>query len=285
MPGKEKGISADTLLFNTILVFWLAVVVTIFISLNNIGIFFVILFGCLVMSMIIAYNLGTVPGLLFSLLFVFIYGSYLLYGVFIAGFISEVKYNFISWLILVPAGSFICGQFSEQVSILQEKNENYEAMHKLVTIDQLTEFLNAKGFSQKLENEFARNKRYNTVVSVIVIKINNLSEIRAIYGKKGLENVIKAVASNIDNNLRAVDVKAIIEPGTFAVILPETSMEGAGTVVEKLHRCLERVTVTVEGKQKVMRLKISIGAAEKRDEDEDILTIYDRAKEETYFDR
>lgn len=285
MPGKEKGISADTLLFNAILVFWLAVVATILISINNIGIIFVILFSCLVMSMIIAYNLGTFPGLLFSLLFIFIYGSYLLYGVFIAGFISEVKYNLISWLILVPAGSFICGQFSKQISTLLEKNENYEAIHKLVTIDQATEFLNAKGFSQKLENEFARAKRYNTVVSLIIIKINNLSEIRAIYGKEGIENVIKAVADNIDSNLRAVDVKAIIEPGTFAIILPETSLEGASIVVEKLHRCLGRLTVTIEGKKKVMRLKVSIGAAEKRDEDDDILTLYDRAEEETYFDR
>lgn len=285
MPGKEKGISADTLLFNAILVFWLAVVATILISINNIGIIFVILFSCLVMSMIIAYNLGTVPGLLFSLLFIFIYGSYLLYGVLIAGFISEVKYNLISWLILVPAGSFICGRFSEQIGTLLEKNENYEAIHKLVTIDQATEFLNAKGFSQKLENEFARAKRYNTVVSLIIIKINNLSEIRAIYGKEGIENVIKAVADNIDSNLRAVDVKAIIEPGTFAIILPETSLEGASIVVEKLHRCLDRLTVTIEGKKKVMRLKVSIGAAEKRDEDDDILTLYDRAEEETYFDR
>jgi diguanylate cyclase (GGDEF)-like protein len=78
------------------------------------------------------------------------------------------------------------------------------------------------------------------------------------------DQVIKRFSTLIERSLRKVDLLARIGGEEFAVILPQTSAEGAKTL-------LERIRKTVEDSTFEPRITCSIGVAESRLKADDLL--------------
>lgn len=60
-------------------------------------------------------------------------------------------------------------------------------------------FLNGRGFFRELEIEVDRARRFDLPLSVLVIKIANLAEMRSVYGVSGIRSIIKAVSEQVDD--------------------------------------------------------------------------------------
>ena len=67
--------------------------------------------------------------------------------------------------------------------------------------------------------------------------------------------------------------------------MPGTDVEGADIVVEKLHLFLTVVTVELKEDKKNIKVKPSIGAASFKENDIDVIEVYERAKTELTYDR
>jgi len=266
------------------MILWLALLAMLMAGSYGLNLTYFILISALDMCMILAYNLGQMRGLIASLFFVFAYGSYLLYGVLVTGSISSVRVDYIIWLFAVPIGTYITGLLSTEINRLYWQAESNLMSDRLITIDNITGLLNERGFFRQLEEEFARSKRYKLQLAVIVVYTANMSEMRALYGQTGIEELIKAMGILIEENLRTGDIKAVVRMDTFAMMLTETSDDGAKIVVEKLHRALERVKVNINGKERTIRLRVSIGNASLNADDEDSFTLYNRAMEMQRYD-
>lgn len=162
MTGKDKELKRqDIIYFDLIMVFWMAVLVVIFSSSYNINIIQFLLSGILVMAIIVGYNLGLLGGLIFALFLIFGYGSYLLYGVVVSGEISELRVDLIIWLFLIPVGAYLAGQLSHYVAMLVWQQEACKLMEDLITLDDVTGFLNSRGFFRELEIEVDRARRFD----------------------------------------------------------------------------------------------------------------------------
>jgi len=185
---------------------------------------------------------------------------------------------------VVPLASYLAGLLNYKVTSLIWQVEKYTLSSDLITIDELTGFLNQQAFFNKLEEEVARARRFKTDLSLMVVVIANSSEMRAIYGKKGFEEILKNFSSAIDSTIRNIDSKGLIDIETFALILPGTPLEGATVVQDKLNRSLERLTVNFDGKKKVIKLRVRIGKAGFNNDTEDSLAFYDRAMENSKYD-
>jgi len=284
LEKNKKILRTDMVLFNLIMILWLALLAMLMSGSYGLNLTFYMLISALDLCMILAYNLGLMRGLIASLFFVFAYGSYLLYGVLVTGSISNVRVDYIIWLFAVPIGTYITGLLSAEINRLYWQAESNLMSDRLITIDNITGLLNERGYFRQLEEEFARSKRYKLELSVISVYTANMSEMRALYGQAGIEELVKAMGVLIEENLRTGDIKALVRMDTFAMMLTETSEDGAKIVVEKLHRALERVKVNLNGKERTIRLRVSVGNASLGANDEDPFELYNRAREMQRYD-
>lgn len=100
--------------------------------------------------------------------------------------------------------------------------------------DGLTGMLNHRMFYETLEVELRRAQRYGGRISVIMIDIDNLKPINDNYGHRAGDMAIKQIARRISACIRQIDIAARYGGDEFAVILPNTSVEDAAVVAERM---------------------------------------------------
>ncbi len=107
-------------------------------------------------------------------------------------------------------------------------------LRQLATTDTLTGALTKLRFEQELDGELDRSKRYKHSVSLILCDLDHLSGVNNSFGHAAGDAVLRNVAGLCKDALRTVDVLGRIEGDQFAILLPETSRDGALNVVERL---------------------------------------------------
>lgn len=282
MKRKLENIR-DVLFFNLLMLFWLLTLTFIFSTTSNINFINYILTSLLILNMILAYNLGLIPGLITSMIIIFIYGSYILYSILVIGSITKFDLEYALWLFLFPIGTFIVGNFEYEFRKLKEEIKKIREKENLILLDEITGFLNINGFFHRLEEEISRANRTKEKVSVLCLKLADIRELKNIYGKGGFEEILRTISDEITKNTRVIDVKGVIDEDTIGIILPNTDLNSAKIVKEKLHKVLDRIIVEINGKKRAISLRINIGEAEYNFA-EDFLSLWERAKENTRYD-
>lgn len=128
---------------------------------------------------------------------------------------------------------------------------------KLIT-DELSDVYNFKYFRRRLEEEFARAKRYGLELSLIYLEIPNFSE-RHIEEQKATRVAFAAV---VQSHLRNIDLVFMHEiPGAFIVMLPTTPMQGARVVVTNIARAYQALVImSFEIDDSIMSLHVGVSA-------------------------
>jgi hypothetical protein len=123
------------------MIFWLCIFILVFGTSQNIEFINYILSASLVVNMVIAYNLGLIPGLIASLIIIFGYGSYLLYSVLVLGTITEFKVEYVLWLFAMPFGAYLSGRLEREVSNLLSSLEKYRALFTIFARQPILSYL------------------------------------------------------------------------------------------------------------------------------------------------
>jgi len=125
--------------------------------------------------------------------------------------------------------------------ILVKQLEKIEGdLKKQSIFDPLTGLYNEEYFLLRLKEELLRAKRYQRVLSALLLEIEKGEELAETYSLKEEERFIKLIAENLANRLRRVDVVVKLKnPYRFGIILPETPLSGAMVVARKLLQILE----------------------------------------------
>jgi diguanylate cyclase (GGDEF)-like protein len=89
-------------------------------------------------------------------------------------------------------------------------------------------------FYETLEIELRRTQRYGGKLSVVMIDIDNLKPINDSYGHRAGDMAIKQIARRISACIRQIDIAARYGGDEFAVILPNTLLNDAVTVAERM---------------------------------------------------
>jgi diguanylate cyclase (GGDEF)-like protein len=118
---------------------------------------------------------------------------------------------------------------------LEAQNRELE---RLATTDPLTEILNRRSFTDYGLHYQAQANRYGTPFSLILFDIDGFKSINDEYGHDIGDKVLVAVTKRIRNQLRSVDLFARWGGEEFIILNPETSMERAARLAERLRQCL-----------------------------------------------
>lgn len=120
---------------------------------------------------------------------------------------------------------------------LQEKIREVET---LAEQDPLTGVFNRHRFDKALRQERERASRYGTPLSLIILDIDYFKRVNDRYGHTIGDVVLIAVAQYIQANIRENDLLTRWGGEEFAIVTPDSPLEAAGALAEKLRAALEQ---------------------------------------------
>ena len=149
--------------------------------------------------------------------------------------------------------------FSQLVGASIGNVKLFEKMQEQATTDGLTGLANHKRLYEILEKELWRSRRYGGQVSLIMIDIDNLKKINDSYGHRAGDKVIKKISSKIKECIRHIDTAARYGGDEFAVILPNTSLEDATVVAERMVEAVANSPITWNREQVPLSISVGLG--------------------------
>lgn len=125
--------------------------------------------------------------------------------------------------------------------------------------DPLTSLLNRRGVEEKLIYEKDRMERSGKTFSLILCDIDYFKKINDKYGHDGGDYILTQIAKTIEKQSRKQDVVCRWGGEEFLLLLPETELEGAASLAEKIRKQME-VNIQIFKSQKI-HITLSLGVA------------------------
>ncbi len=118
---------------------------------------------------------------------------------------------------------------------LRDKQGNTE-LRQLADSDPLTGIPNRRVFDVRIQDEIDRANRYDQVVTIVLIDIDDFKRINDTFGHQVGDTVLKGLAVLLKRELRTMDFLARIGGEEFVIILPETGGTGARLFADRMLR-------------------------------------------------
>lgn len=130
-------------------------------------------------------------------------------------------------------------------------------LEEIAMKDELTSLANRRRFMHKIQEEVSRAKRYRSPLVLFMIDVDNLKEINDTYGHPAGDQVLRQVARMFQDNLRQIDFSGRIGGDEFGIILPNTSLDDAKKLADRLLETLSQNSVEYRGAS--IHFTLSIG--------------------------
>ncbi len=142
----------------------------------------------------------------------------------------------------------------------EEAQRNAEAASEMSMTDALTGLLNRYGLRRSLQHEYAQARRYGRPLSCLMIDLDHFKRINDTYGHAAGDTALMQVARVLSEAVRGSDVICRYGGEEFLVLAPETNLEGALALGEKI-RAVAAQRFFGDG-ERAFPLTFSIGAAQ-----------------------
>lgn len=127
-------------------------------------------------------------------------------------------------------------------AILRDITEQERARAELLrlsTTDALTGLCNRRSLLERAEQEISRAQRHGAPLSMLVLDMDHFKEINDRQGHAEGDRVLVRLADCLRGELRASDPAGRLGGEEFAVVLPDSPLDGALQVAERIRRCVE----------------------------------------------
>jgi two-component system cell cycle response regulator len=143
---------------------------------------------------------------------------------------------------------------------LETTRADNRRLEALATTDPLTRVLNRRALLDRLNAEVDRARRFNGVLSLLVLDVDHFKPINDTYGHLAGDSVLRQLGALLDDAVRKVDIVARYGGEEFVMLLPETSREGGILFAERLRERIAAKPFDV-GLENPVHLTVSIGIA------------------------
>jgi len=116
---------------------------------------------------------------------------------------------------------------------------HFERVRQLAYVDGVTGIFNRRYFELRIGEEIARSSRHNLGFSLIMMDIDHFKQLNDEFGHLLGDEVLRQVSGILGQQLRKSDVLSRYGGEEFAIITPETAMESAQAVADKLRQVVE----------------------------------------------
>lgn len=132
-----------------------------------------------------------------------------------------------------------------------------EELIRLANTDTLTGAANRRAFLDALKVEIERALRYDHPICVMVCDLDHFKKINDTYGHGVGDEVLRGFVATTQSQLRESDLLSRFGGEEFAVMLPETGLEAARKIAQRLCDAVAETTYSALGEE--VRMTVSIG--------------------------
>jgi len=126
--------------------------------------------------------------------------------------------------------------------------------------DGLTNVYNRRFLETSMAKEFSRIKRYGGTLTFIIIDLDHFKAVNDNHGHLAGDEILKVAAKRIAEGLRTADTLSRYGGEEFAVMLPETPIDGATILAQRL--CDNLAATPVQFGDNSITVSASLGVAE-----------------------
>jgi diguanylate cyclase (GGDEF)-like protein len=116
----------------------------------------------------------------------------------------------------------------------QDGNKLLIKIHSIATQDHLTQLFNRRYIQEALQLELERSERTDSIFSIMVIDIDHFKSVNDTYGHNIGDQVLMEFSKILTDSVRTIDLVARWGGEEFLIICPETDINGAKKLGEKL---------------------------------------------------
>lgn len=168
-------------------------------------------------------------------------------------------------------------QVAKRTEELESANR---CLEQLVRTDPLTGAANRRHFFERADIEIQHVQRTEAPLSLLMVDLDHFKRVNDTWGHATGDEVLKNFVSAASMPLRATDLLARIGGEEFLVLLPNTELEGAHEVAQRVLETIRRQVIDISGKP--LRYTVSIGAARLREGENVCDTLIARADDALY---
>ncbi|HUE93783.1 diguanylate cyclase [Pseudomonas sp.] len=142
----------------------------------------------------------------------------------------------------------------------QSFRDHLEEQRQKALIDPLTGLANRAGWSERLELEMARWKRYGGELLLAVLDIDHFKRINDSYGHLAGDKVLKIIAGELSKRMRKTDFIARFGGEEFVLLIPSTPLDGGRQLLQTLLEGVEQCPFHFRGERVVITLSAGLSA-------------------------
>lgn len=158
-----------------------------------------------------------------------------------------------------------------QAVVSIENASLHETVERQAVTDELTGLANARAFHTVLARESERARRFGSPLALMMVDLDDFKSVNDSYGHRQGDEVLASVAALLRHFSRDIDAPARYGGEELAVILPQTDLDGAALLAERVREAVEDAEVGRVDAPGVVRVTASFGVAalpeSARDED------------------
>ena len=166
------------------------------------------------------------------------------------------------------------------------KEEKYKTtlkeLKRLAICDGLTGIYNRRRIMEVLTLEVERASRYQTSLAILMLDLDHFKYINDRFGHQIGDLVLKTVAETMEKALRKVDVIGRYGGEEFMVVLPQTGIDAAKILAERLRNEVENMDFNLDSIDQLC-ITASLGIAVFDHEKDDVDSFVNRADQALYW--
>jgi diguanylate cyclase (GGDEF)-like protein len=185
-------------------------------------------------------------------------------------------------LVAVILAALVLLAFALIVPLVRDLRQQHERAEEEAITDALTGLSNHRRFRQILAKEVERARRFDRPLSVVLLDLDDFKAINDNHGHLQGDRVLREVGRVLQAESREVDEPARYGGEEFAIALPETRIDGAMEVAERIRKRLDRMRIPLDGHAGEITIRASVGVAGSPEQPPDVQKLIKSADQALY---
>ena len=155
----------------------------------------------------------------------------------------------------------ILAAVASQAGVAVANALRHEEVELQALTDPLTGLWNHGEFQVRLAEEISRAKRQNHPLSMLMIDVDGFRQLNERYGHRAGDEILRRIAAALRRLLRGSDIAARYGGDDLAILLPQTTREGARVAAENLRKGIKERSFVIEQVPEGIAVTFSVGVA------------------------